>query len=143
MLLLLLLSRFSYVRLCDPIGGSPPGSPIPGILQARVLEWVAIALSVLACEMSVIVHRWEGDCKDELRYYTYTLLTYINDIAIVDHSIMPNDFVRLQKHGCKFFVWYFNFVGILNIGYFIFYFFITFCIPSMMYPLSCSVLPVW
>ena len=28
--------------LCDPIEGSPPGSPIPGILQARTLEWVAI-----------------------------------------------------------------------------------------------------
>ena len=31
--------------LCDPIGGSPPGSPIPGILQARTLEWVAISVS--------------------------------------------------------------------------------------------------
>ena len=37
----------SYLTLCDPIDGSPPGSPIPGILQARVLEWVAIAFSVL------------------------------------------------------------------------------------------------
>jgi len=44
-LLLLLLSRFSRVRLCDPIDGSPPGSPIPGILQARTLEWVAISFS--------------------------------------------------------------------------------------------------
>ena len=34
-LLLLLPSRFSRVRLCDPIDGSPPGSPVPGILQAR------------------------------------------------------------------------------------------------------------
>ena len=31
--------------LCDPIDGSPPGSPIPGILQARIREWVAISLS--------------------------------------------------------------------------------------------------
>ena len=31
--------------LCDPIDGSPPGSPIPGILQARTLEWVAITFS--------------------------------------------------------------------------------------------------
>ena len=30
---------------CDPIGGSPPGSPVPGILQARTLEWVAISFS--------------------------------------------------------------------------------------------------
>ena len=29
--------------LCDPIDGSPPGSPVPGILQARTLEWVAIS----------------------------------------------------------------------------------------------------
>ena len=31
--------------LCDPIDGSPPGSPIPGILQERTLEWVAISFS--------------------------------------------------------------------------------------------------
>ena len=31
--------------LCDPIAGSPPGSPVPGILQARILEWVAISFS--------------------------------------------------------------------------------------------------
>ena len=35
----------SCLTLCDPIGGSPPGSPIPGILQARTLEWVAISFS--------------------------------------------------------------------------------------------------
>ena len=35
----------SCLTLCDPIGGSPPGSTIPGILQARTLEWVAISFS--------------------------------------------------------------------------------------------------
>ena len=35
----------SYRTLCDPIDGSPPGSPVPGILQARTLEWVAISFS--------------------------------------------------------------------------------------------------
>ena len=35
----------SCPTLCDPRDGSPPGSPIPGILQARVLEWGAIAFS--------------------------------------------------------------------------------------------------
>ena len=35
----------SCLTLCDPIDGSPPGSPIPGILQARALEWVAISFS--------------------------------------------------------------------------------------------------
>ena len=35
----------SCPTLCDPTDGSPPGSPVPGILQARVLEWVAISFS--------------------------------------------------------------------------------------------------
>ena len=35
----------SCPTLCDPIDGSPPGSSIPGILQARILEWVAISFS--------------------------------------------------------------------------------------------------
>ena len=35
----------SFPTLCDPIDGSPQGSPIPGILQARTLEWVAISFS--------------------------------------------------------------------------------------------------
>ena len=41
-----MLSRFSHVdSLCDPIDSSPPGSAVPGILQARILEWVAISFS--------------------------------------------------------------------------------------------------
>ena len=35
----------SCLTLCDPIDGSPSGSPVPGILQARMLEWVAISFS--------------------------------------------------------------------------------------------------
>ena len=35
----------SCPTLCNPMAGSPPGSPIPGILQARTLEWVAISFS--------------------------------------------------------------------------------------------------
>ena len=35
----------SCPTLCDPIDGSPPGSPVPGILQARALEWAAISFS--------------------------------------------------------------------------------------------------
>ena len=35
----------SCPTLCDPIDGSPTGSPVPGILQARILEWVAVAFS--------------------------------------------------------------------------------------------------
>ena len=43
----------SCPTLCDPIDGSPPGSPIPGILQARTLEWVAISFS----------NEWKGKVK--------------------------------------------------------------------------------
>ena len=35
----------SCPTLCNPIDGSPPGSPVPGVLQARTLEWVAISFS--------------------------------------------------------------------------------------------------
>ena len=33
------------LTLCDPIDGSPPGSPVPGVLQVRTLEWVVISFS--------------------------------------------------------------------------------------------------
>ena len=45
----------SCPTLCDPIDGSPPGSPIPGILQARTLEWVAISFSS--------AWKWKGKVK--------------------------------------------------------------------------------
>ena len=44
----------SCPTLCDPTDGSPPGSPVPGILQARTLEWVAISFSN-ACKWKVKV----------------------------------------------------------------------------------------
>ena len=42
----------SCPTLCDPIDGSLPGSPVPGILQARTLEWVAISFSMHESENS-------------------------------------------------------------------------------------------
>ena len=39
----------SCPTLCDPIDGSPTGSPVPGIFQARVLEWGAVAFSADCC----------------------------------------------------------------------------------------------
>ena len=44
----------SSPTLCDPIDGSPPGSPVPGIFQARVLEWGAIAFSVTPTRTAII-----------------------------------------------------------------------------------------
>ena len=55
-LLLLLLSYFSRVQLCDPIDGSPPDSAIPGILQARTLEWAAISFSIHQCIYKILAH---------------------------------------------------------------------------------------
>ena len=45
----------SCPTLCDPIDGSPPGSPVPGILQARTLEWVAISF-MCVCKKKPTVH---------------------------------------------------------------------------------------
>ena len=43
-------SHQSCPTLCNPIDGSPPGSSVPGILQARILEWVAIHCSLGKCK---------------------------------------------------------------------------------------------
>jgi len=50
----------SYPTLCDPIDSSPPGSAVPGILQARTLEWVAISFSI-AWKWKVKVKSLSGD----------------------------------------------------------------------------------
>ena len=55
----------SCLTLCDPIDGSPPGSPIPGILQARTLEWVAISFS----------NAWKWKVKVELLSRVWLLAT--------------------------------------------------------------------
>ena len=41
-----MLSRFSCILLCDPMDCSSPGSSVHGILQARILDWVAIFFSI-------------------------------------------------------------------------------------------------
>ena len=58
-------SHQSCPTLCDPIDGSPPGSPIPGILQARTLEWVAISFS----------NAWEWKVKVKLLSHVRLLAT--------------------------------------------------------------------
>ena len=62
-------SLLSCPTLCNPIDGSPPGSPIPRILQARILEWVAISFS----------NAWKGKVKVKSLgrarlFYRYTYL---------------------------------------------------------------------
>ena len=53
----------SCLTLCDPIDGSPPGSPVPGILQATTLEWVAISFSN--------AWKWKGKVKSLSRVQLY------------------------------------------------------------------------
>ena len=51
----------SCLTLCDPIDVSPPGSPVPGILQARILEWVAISSSSAwkwKVKVKLLSHAW-------------------------------------------------------------------------------------
>ena len=55
----------SYPTLCDPIDGSPPGSAVPGILQARTLEWVAISFS----------SAWKWKVKVKLHSHIWLLAT--------------------------------------------------------------------
>ena len=54
-----------FPTLCDPIDSSPPGSPVPGILQARTLEWVAISFS----------KAWKWKVKGELLGHVWLLAT--------------------------------------------------------------------
>ena len=55
----------SCLTLCDPINGSSPGSPVPGILQARTLEWVAIFLS----------NAWKWKVKVKLLSHVWLFVT--------------------------------------------------------------------
>ena len=55
----------SHPTLCDPIDGSPQGSPVPGILQARTLEWVAISFS----------NAWKGKVRVKLLSHVQLLAT--------------------------------------------------------------------
>ena len=53
----------SFPTLCDPIDGSPPGSPVPGILQARTLEWVAISLAEIEEELKSLLMKLKEESE--------------------------------------------------------------------------------
>ena len=52
----------SCLTLCNPIDGSPPGSSVPGILQARILEWVAISFST-----RIQINGFQTFCSEPLK----------------------------------------------------------------------------
>ena len=64
----------SCPTLCDPRDGSPPGSPVPGILQARTLEWLAISFSN-AC-------KWKVKKVKSIRLSTWKLYSCVRLLAI-------------------------------------------------------------
>ena len=68
----------SCPSLCNPIDGSPPGSPVPGILQARTLEWVAISFSNLKLNIFKSVY---------LLLYTYFLVQLSHD-SVIDNQVI-------------------------------------------------------
>ena len=55
-----------------PIDSSPPGSPVPGILRARILEWVAIAFSKLKLDLI----KWESKSNSDLIRYSRSTVFY-------------------------------------------------------------------
>ena len=70
MLWLVAKSLQSCPTLCDPIDGSPPGSAIPGILQARTLEWVAI----VRAGANIVVKKEGATCEQKIRLRCLQLL---------------------------------------------------------------------
>ena len=74
----------SCLTLCDPIDGSPPGSPIPGILQARTLEWVAISFSN--------AWKWKGKVKSLSR-------VRLLDCSLPGSSAMDSRLPGSSAHG--------------------------------------------
>ena len=86
----------SCPTLCDPVDGSPPGSPDPGILQARTLEWVAISFS----------NAWEWKVKVKSPYIGLT----------ISNSCSKNVYLFLFG---KWFQWPFKIYEKGNFAYFV------------------------
>ena len=89
----------SCLTLSNPMDGSPPGSPVPGILQARVLEWAAIAFSL---KVYVLFQTWRIFCRGLLNYllsHTVTAFFWWNfysvpipDLLIPGFNFLFHDF---------------------------------------------------
>ena len=82
----------SCPTLCDPIDGSPPGSPIPGILQARTLEWVAISF----CN----AWKWKVKSESEVAQSCPTLRDRM-DCSLPGSSVHGIFQARLLEWGAK------------------------------------------
>ena len=83
---LLLLSRFSRVRLCDPIDGSLLGSSVPGILQARTLEWVTQTKSTQKHQLIFILPIWVIGLLKKLMYHRENIMKLVTSNVSVKHT---------------------------------------------------------
>ena len=80
----------SCPTLCDPIDGSPPGSPVPGILQARILEWVAISFSNLYWLVVSNFHQLPVSEKKKVEHpHIYTFIYVLHNVLqyIIKHIL--------------------------------------------------------
>ena len=69
--------------LCDPIDGSPPGSSVPGIFQARILEWVAISFSLYAVYIMHITGLDEAQAGIKIAKRNINNLRYEDDTTLM------------------------------------------------------------
>ena len=90
----------SCLTLCNPIDGSPPGSPVPGILQASTLEWVAISFSSawkwkvkvkLRSHVRLLATLWTAACQASLSITNSQSLPKLMSIE----SVMPSNHLIL------------------------------------------------
>ena len=65
------------MTLCDPTNGNPPGSTIPGILQAGTLEWVAIVIARAGA--NIVVKKKGATCEQKIRLQCLQLLLGLRD----------------------------------------------------------------
>ena len=79
--------------LCHPIDGSLPGSPVPGILQARTLEWIAISFSNFIVCIPIIFGSWF--CKQKVKVFvTQSCPTLFNPTYATHQVSLSMEFSR-------------------------------------------------
>ena len=81
------------LTLSDPMDGSPPGSPIPGILQARALEWVAILKTYLHSDPSILLLR----IIENIHPQNTNKKTFIETSVIINNKCKRMTYPAMEK----------------------------------------------
>ena len=87
----------SCSTLCDPIVSSPPGGPVPGILQARALEWVAISFSEDTCQNSLILKVWDIHFLLRILFSPWTVLALVHVLQRYQPDAIPMFIIKKVK----------------------------------------------